>query len=32
MEKENKEKNLPSVIDNDRLILLEEVFELRPEV
>ena len=28
MEKENKEKNLPSVIDNDRLILLEEVFEL----
>ena len=30
MEKENKE-NLPSVVDNDRLILLEEVFELRSD-
>lgn len=30
MEMENKE-NLPSVVDNDRLILLEEVFELRSD-
>jgi hypothetical protein len=27
MEKEMKEGNLPSVIDNDRLMLLEENFE-----
>jgi hypothetical protein len=31
MEKENKEKNLTSVVDNDRLILLEKVFELRSD-
>lgn len=31
MEKENKGEKLPSVVDNDRLVLLEEVFELRPD-
>jgi len=31
MEKEKKGENLPSVVDDTRLMLLEGVFELRPD-